>query len=488
MTAGTPRRSVGRNVGVLLATQVLTWGISLILVVALPRYLGSEAIGQYRLANSVWLIAATFITVGTQMLVTLDVARRQRDGIGIVAPAVLARVLSFVVVSMGVAAFVVLAGYASSLALLFVVMGAATLVRTIGDVAIAALHGLEDFASPALVSIVEKVLSTTFILVALVLGAGVEGVAAIGFATAIVQTAIIYRFLARWGDLQIRTTVREAGRVAVRGLPFMFGAFAMVAYHEIDTVVMALLVDDDRIGWYAAADRLTATSLFIPTIVMSALFPTFARLNEQDSSVARGMVERGFRSLLLLGVPIGFGLATISTPLALLLFGEEFRESGPVLAVLSVVLMIMFQTILVGNYAVATGHERYYFSLIFAGVVATIPLDLVLIPWTEHSFENGAIGGALAYIVTESVILVVAVRRFAPHVVNRATLVRLGKCLAGGAAMVAAIWPLRSMVLAVPVAVGAAVYLLAVGLLRTLTSEEREAARGALQRLRGARS
>lgn len=454
------------------------------LLVALPRFLGSAAIGQYRLANSVWLIAATFIALGTQTLVTLEVARRQHEGADIVAPAVLVRLLSFFVVACGVAGLVVVAGYGSTLAVLFAIMGLATLVRTVGDIAIAALQGFEDFASPSIASIFEKVTSTLVILVALVLGAGVEVVASIGLVIAIFQTALLYRLLRRWVPIRSRTSRGEAATVARRGLPFLFGAFALVAYHETDTVVMSLLVADEQIGWYAAADRLMATSLFVPTIVMSALFPTFARLHDDDASLGRAMVERGFRSLVVLSIPIGFGLATLSTPLALLLFGEEFRQSGPVLAVMAVVLMIMFQTILIGNYAVATGHERYYFSLVFVGVLATVPLDLALVPWTDRAFDNGAIGGALAYIVTETAILVVGVRRFAPHVVNRAMVERVAKCLFAGGCMVAAIWPLRDVVLVVPVAIGALVYVGVTVVSSTLTEEERGAVATTIRRVR----
>lgn len=481
-----PRRSVKRNVGVLLVTQVITWSISLVLIVALPRYLGSEAIGQYRLVSSVWMIAGTFIGLGTSTVITLDVARRQRQGASaVVAPVLIVRSTAFLLVSCIVALFVAVADYDSSVATLFVIAGFGTLATNIGGIAISALQGFENFSLPSLANIVDKALSTTIITAALVFGAGVHTIAAIAVGSAAVHAVLLFLFLRRYVSLRIRASARDAVQMARRGLPFLFGGFAIVAYHEMDTVLMSLLVDDEQIGWYAAADRLTASSLFIPTIVMSALFPTFARLNQQDPSVAESLVGRGFRSLILFSIPIGFGLATISAPLTLLLFGEEFRQSGPVLAVLSIVLMLMFQTILLGNYAVATGHEKFYFTLIFLGVIATIPLDLVLVPWTNRVFENGAIGGALAYIVTESAILIVAVWRFAPHVVNAATAIRLAKCVVAGAAMVIAIWPLRWVVLVAPIAVGAVVYLTVIVLLKTFTDEERRGIAATGNRVRG---
>jgi O-antigen/teichoic acid export membrane protein len=471
--SGRPRQSVRRNVGVMLVTQVTTWCISLVLVIALPRYLGSETIGQFRLVTSVWMIGATFIGLGVHMVITLEIARRQEAGAATIAPAILLRCLTFVVVSGAVAVFVALAGYGSTVVTLLVIMGASTLIRSIGDVAVSALHGFENFSLPAMAVIIERFISMVLILTALFVGAGVEVIAATGLVTATIHAIVIYRFLRRYVPLGFKASVGDAVSIGRRGLPFLFGGFAMVAYHEMDTVIISLLVDDEQIGWYAAADRLTATSLFIPTIVMSVLFPTFARMHQESPEVVRDLVARGFRSLILFSIPIGFGLAAISTPLVLLLFGEEFRGSGPVLAALSIVLMLMFQTILIGNYAVATGHERFYYGLIFGGVLLTIPLDIAFVTWTNSAFENGAIGGALSYIVTESLILLVAMVRFVPHVADRHTLIRLLKCGAAGALMLLAVWPLRERVIVLPIAAGAIVYLGVVFALSTLTEEER---------------
>lgn len=467
------RRSVRSNVAVLLGTQLVTWSISLVLLVALPRFLGSEAVGQLRLVSSVWMIAGSFAMLGTQLLVTIEVARRPDDAADVVAPTILARSLAFIGASIVVGLFVAVADYSSEYRTLFVIMGLTALITNVSGVATAALQGFENFALPSAAGIIDRVISTSIILPALFLGAGPREVLLIGLGSGTIHLILLYRFLGRYVAFTPRTSIREAGRVARRGVPFLLGAVAIAAYHEADTIVMSLLVDDEQIGWYAAVDRLVGSALFIPTIVMSALFPTFARLHEKDRSEARQLVDRGFRSLMLFSLPIGVGLAIISTPLVLLLFGEEFRQSGPVLAVLSIVLMLMFQTILIGNYAVATGGERFYFGMVALAVVATIPLDLLLIPWTNAAFANGAIGGALAFVVTESVILFVSTRRFAPNVMNRATAVRLGKGIVAVAVMGAAVWPVRWLFPVVPVAVGAVVYGVMLLILSTLDDHER---------------
>ena len=128
------------------------------------------------------------------------------------------------------------------------------------------------------------------------------------------------------------------------------------------------------------------------------------------------------------------------------------------LAVFGVVVMLMFETILLGQHATSTGRQNFWCLLMPVAVVMTVPLDLLFIPWTDDRFDNGAIGGALSYAVTELMMVVVAVRLLAPQLASRRSAVRLAKCLLAGGVMFGACWPLRGVSLPLTIAVGAVVY------------------------------
>ena len=113
----------------------------------------------------------------------------------------------------------------------------------------------------------------------------------------------------------------------------------------------------------------------------------------------------------------------------------------------------------------------------------TIPLDLVLVPWTRDQFHNGAIGGALSYIVTELLVLIVLVWKVAPILTHRPTVVRVLKCMLASAAILVA-WPLRDVFILVPVAVGSIAYFAMVLLLRIPDAEERQMAHRLWMRIR----
>lgn len=477
-----PGRSLGRNVSMLLASQVVTWSISLVLIVMLPRFLGPTAIGQYRIGEAIWSIAGVLSGFGTQTVVALAIARDRVAGPSLIGPVVLLRSLLYMVVAAG-ATTIVVAGYGLGFGYVFVFLGIAMLFHSIGSVAAAAMQGFEDLTLPARADIAYKLSNAIAVVVALLLGANVAVVAVIAAAAAAVQAALLYRFLRRYTRVRWSADLRQALAAGRRGLPFFLGGVTLVLYHQIDTVVMAVLLEEEQVGWYAAADRLVASTLFIPTVLMTALFPVLARLHAESATSAANVLQDAFRTLLLFSLPVGVGTVILSAPLTRLLFGEAFDPAGPVLAVFGIVVMVMFLTILLGQFAVATGRERFYFGLLGLATIATVPLDLVLVPWTDRSFDNGAIGGALAYVVTEATILVVAVAVLAPHLAGRPTLHRLGRCAAGTVVMAAAVWPIRSLFPVVPVAVGAITYAAVLAALRTFDSREIELARRVLERL-----
>jgi peptidoglycan biosynthesis protein MviN/MurJ (putative lipid II flippase) len=122
--------------------------------------------------------------------------------------------------------------------------------------------------------------------------------------------------------------------------------------------------------------------------------------------------------------------------------------------------------------------------VMLVGALASVPLDLVFVPWMEHVYHNGAIGGGLSFLVTEAFMVAIGLWKITPHVLRPQSLLRVAKIVGAGAAMIVAAWPLRHRFVALPIVVGALVYGAGVLTLRVLTDDEVGALRTLVARVR----
>ena len=476
------RPSLLRNLAHLFSAQVITWLLAMVVSVVLPRHLGPEGVGQLRLPAAIWTMLQLLMGLGSATYLTLEIARNRERGTWVMGTIVVIRLIVFVGICscsrLSQCSHVPAAArpsYSRCLVLSRCSTGSPTSFAP-------RLAGLEQMSYPATASVVSKLIYTVAVIAVVVLDGGVVAVAAVGMLGPMTVLAWCWVAFLKFGRVSFASPFREIPRIVRASMPFFILGAVLTIYLQIDTVVISALVDAEVLGWYSTADTLFGTLLFVPTVMLTALLPRFGRLHVTDPPGLDRLVRQAFSSLLLLSVPIGFGTIVVADQVAVLLYGPEFRESGQVLTVYGAVTILMFCTIMLGGLASATGRQTFWNGLMICAIVASIPLDLVLVPWTDERYGNGAIGGALAYVVTESVMLVLGIWKIAPTIVDPASMARIAKILLAGAVMLAAIWPLRGMFLPIPIAVGAAVYITVILVTRTLTDDEVHLIRRALVR------
>jgi O-antigen/teichoic acid export membrane protein len=479
------RKSLLHNMSALLASQAVTWTLSTIVTVIVPRRVGPEAIGGYRIATSIWAVLSVVIAFGTPTLITLEVAREQRSGRVELGPPLVIRMVAYVLSWIPLLVFLFAVGYPTEVLTLCFIVGAGTLVTTLGDVPRAALSGLERLDLAAAGDVALKLAGTILTVAVVIVTDDIRVIACVSVVSSLVYLGVVYRALRKLVRITLDWSLRSARAAVKRAAPFFLIAVTRVVYNQADVVIMSFLVTRDEIGWYGTADSLFGTFLFVPGILMTSLFPVLARTHAEDPNAVKVLLQRSFNGLTLLAVPVGLGVVIIADQLSSLLFGPRFDGTGPVLAVYGVVLIFTFLSILLGYYAVAVGRQRFWNVVMLVAIPMTVVLDLIFVPWTHDRFDNGAIGGALAYVVTESMMVAVGIWRLAPNLASRKTLERAVKSLLAGAVMVAVCWPLRDQFIAVTVLVGAVVFVTVFLLLRPLDDDEKQMVRRVRRRLPG---
>lgn len=465
-------RTIAKNASVLMASQLITWALALLLTIFLPRYLGVEAIGRLHLANSLWAIMMIFITFGMDILLTKEIARTPERTSEFLANTTVLRIGIYLIGFGVMAIYARIANYPPETILVIYIIGISSLAGVITGGVQSALQGLERMEFMSIADIIAKAFVTVVAIILLLMGYNVVAIAIVVVFGATISLVIQAYALNRLQPLKFKFDLNVMKWMLAAGFPFLIMYSFLTIYQQVDIVIISILVDEKGVGWYGAADRLFGTLLFAPGVFISAIFPALSRMHASGSGNIRNLIGKSFDLMMLMCVPIGLGLATVAQPFVVLLYGPDFAKSGPILSIMGIVLIMTYLNILLGYLLISTDRQNAWTVVMAVATLATIPLDLLLVPWCERMFGNGAMGGALAFVVTEGGMLAIGLWLIPRGNLGRSNAVRAVKVLLAGFIMVAVTWWLRDKFILLPIILGAVSYVAAIVLLRVIPHED----------------
>ena len=485
--AGSRRGSLlVRNFGVLMSSQLATWGLSMAATIVIPRYLGAELLGRLHIANSLWAIGFVVASFGMNLLITKEVARDPSRLGPLLATSITLRLLLSVPVALLLFVYARLAGYADQTIAVLAIIGAATLGLSVTASIASILQGLERMGAMSLATVVGRVVFVGGSLALLAAGYGIIAVAVVTAAGNFVSLALHV-----WALRDVRRELGDHSRMSVdtaalvdllrRSAPYFGLSFFIVLYLQVDAIVISLVVESEEVlGWYSIYDKLAGTLMFVPTVFMTVMYPSLSRLFSDSPDGHNRLTRKSYELMLLISIPLGLGLAAIARPLVELMFGADFEEAAAVMAVGGIVTSLTYLTTVLGMFLISMDRQREWTRIIAFGALLTIPLDIVLVPLFQTHFDNGAIGGAVAYLITEGLVLAGAIYLLPTGALGPGSTAFTARVVAAGVVMVGVIYPLRELVLPVQVATGALSYGVMVAVLRLVSAEDRELLRSYL--------
>ncbi len=465
-------RTIAKNAGVMMASQVITWVFALLLTLFLPRYLGPEGVGKYQLAVSIWAVVSILLAFGMDVLQTKEISRHPERSNELLTTTVVLRVGLYMVCLIIVNIFVRVVHYPQETVDVVNIVGISTLVWQISSALGANLMAYERMEFISLSDILAKSFVTIVSIAALVMGYSVFAIAWINMFAGLIAIGVQIYGLRRIHEIKLVLKKDLFVWILKSSVPYMLVSGFLIAYNQIDVIIISLLVSETEVGWYSASNRLFGTFLFFPTVLIAAVFPVFSRLHENDAEKLKELLNRSFNIFLLVGIPIGLGLFALGSPLVILLFGEEFAPGGTILSIMGLVMITTYLNTLMGKFFISIDRQKTWTWFMFLAVAVTIPLDLLLVPICEKLFGVGALGGAISYLVTETGMMIAGLI-FMPKGLLNSTSARFAfKALLSGGLMSLGVWLLRDTFIAIPILAGALLYAAAIWGLKVLSAEE----------------
>ena len=385
-----------RNAGWLFGAEVISKLLAYGVIVLLSRTLGPEGLGQYSFIFYYVGLLGIFSDLGVGFYFMREVARDRNK-----LEELLPDVLGFKIV-LAITNFLIITGITlfipkpEWIKLLIILAGAEAMLTWISTLFVRIMYAFEVTKYEAISRIIERLWA--FFIGGLVLYLFPS---LTSFILALLGGYIIREGLRiKWGRMFIK-------RISVRFRPhtwknllkmsypfWLIGLFTLI-YYRTDMVMLGLLRGDYETGIYRAAYMWIQVALLVPNVVIPTTLPSMARLWKENRKTLEVLFRKSFQTLAVLGIVGTVGYYLLSEFGILLVFGEKFSDSIPVLKILAFAIPFMFLNSLFGSFMNATGRELTFTKITGLTALLNVVLNYFLI------LHYGAVGAAVATVVSQ---------------------------------------------------------------------------------------
>jgi PST family polysaccharide transporter len=169
---------------------------------------------------------------------------------------------------------------------------------------------------------------------------------------------------------------------------------AITIYMRIDAVMLREMAGERQVGIYAAATRISEIWYVVPLAMLASVFPSVVKVREANPALYQQRLLRLFSLMSGFSLTLAIPIALLSTRLVKLLYGGDYAQAGPVLAVHIWASLFVFLGSAQETWNVAEGLLRLSLYRTVAGAVINVVLNVVLIP------RYGSLGAAWATVVS----------------------------------------------------------------------------------------
>ena len=381
-----------KNTGVLLLGRVLSIALGVVYVAALSRYIHASGMGVIATATALVSMSALLLNFGLNDVTVRDVAVDKSRAGTYLPNLFLLRGGLFILFAVLVFAAARLAAYPPETLTVIFIYCLAYLFDEFTNVCIAIFNAHEQMEYAAVLQTGRDLLNMGLSLAAIALKANLFVIVGVSALASLVKLfaglAIVkWKFVLPKPHIDL-ALCRHLLKVT---LPFAALLAISVLVQHMDTFILSLYRPANEVGWYGSAALLINYLLLMPSILLQAVFPVFAKFNAASRDELKRVYSLSFKYLMILGFALSFGTFITADKVINLLYGPGFEQAASALRILSVLLFWIFGYAN-GSFLNATGGQTTTTKFAVLGLTLTVGLSLFITP------RLGLVGAALARI------------------------------------------------------------------------------------------
>jgi len=373
--------NIAKNTSYFTIALIIQKIISFSYFILLARNFGPEDLGKYYFAISFTTIFAIFIDLGLSNVLTREVAKNQQRASSLLSSVVLIKIvlaaasLLFAVLIINLLNYPLLTRQLVYISIICMILDSFTLSF------FAVARGFHNLKYESAASVIFQLIVIVLGFLVIKFNYGLKWqmsvlVLASGFnflyATNIVYFKLKTKILASFDRNLIKTIIFLV-------IPFaLYGIFQRL-FTYFDSMLLSLFAGDKYVGLYQVTFKIIFALQFLPMAFTASVYPAFASYWASNREQLAVTFERAMNYLIVISLPITFGIISISDKL-ISIFKPEYIEALLPLNVGMLALLFLFVNYPIGSLLNACDRQRRNTVNMAIALAFSIILNLILIP------------------------------------------------------------------------------------------------------------
>lgn len=174
---------------------------------------------------------------------------------------------------------------------------------------------------------------------------------------------------------------------------------------KIDQILIGHYLQEEAVGIYAAAAKLTEIWYFIPSTVATSVFPAIINAKQYGQKLYNNRLKKLFVFLFSIAILISVPISILSPHIINIIYGEAYIQSIQILQIYIWSSVGLFLSIGVNKYLIVENKLKSMFFYNSISAIFNITLNITLIP--KIGITGAAISTLISYSISPLIFLLI---------------------------------------------------------------------------------
>ena len=411
---------------------LLTWSVALLVKFQVPAHLGPTRVGHFGFAESFAGMFTGIVTLGIDTYIVKEVSVRPKHASDFVGGVFALRFVIWLVLLAGMMISLRLTGRTGEISATVAVFAITQFFMALNQTLAAILQATSKVDRLAISNVSGKVVWGVGLLIGLHYSAPLPVLALPMLLGELLRIAILVPTTRAAAGVKYHVSLRLLRPVLIASMPYFIGTIALSFGNNLSMSALEFIRKDDReVGWYAASQNLGSLAMLLCPLLVWVIMPMLSRAWVRSPEEMMTIVRRSFEALLVLIAPATTLLSCGADVFVRLAFGEKFLPAAAGLSILSLVFVMFYLNIMLGNALVIVGKGWTNTIISCCSIFSIALLMFICVPTGRWLLGTGGecAGAAAAVVLNEMGVVVAMLACFDSPPLDRRNYIVIAKCL-----------------------------------------------------------